>query len=614
MSEQRQLSLSASADGSQIRTAMFNGKQNLVVPVVALLGNTVVRPMNSRGAEFVPEKELASSPAGWNGRPIVPDHPDGGRASANSPTVLESQAFGRVFGARYEDGRLKMEAWLDPARADKVGPLAQEVIRRCREGKMVEVSVGVWVTANQKRGSHNGSDYEYEWSQIVPDHLAMLPEGVPGACSVKMGCGAPRSLASEPEALGGAGSGNFGHSGRLGEIGGSGGDGDGGDGKLPKAKSSEKQGNGRRSWFASKKDAAKFAAIKKSAGHTVVNDDDYDPEDGPSVWVGPKGPPDAFTQAVVSGVDPASGYTPAMPKDDGYGFNANVVNYMKRTYASKREAMTKNPAKYEKLDPRAFSDGYSAMSQTETLRHVYNEAVNYEGPSRDAYIAGGFTADRDMVRTTGNGRHSPMGKMDKGTGYFDTKKKRGLSSGEGCGCSKDQGHPAPLSGVRKGVNMSGKINTLVERVLASKSNVFDEECREHLESLGEDRLAVLAEKLEAEAPAPAPVKVEEPKPLTEEEKFAALPEEVKAMASFYRERDKAEREALVTSLGKAQKVFPKEALDAKPTDELRSLAALLKIDEPVPDYSGRLQPVQRAAASAVPEAQDPWGLTKPAAN
>jgi len=190
MSEQRQLSLTASADGSQIRTAMFNGKQNLVVPVVALLGNAVVRPMNSRGAEFVPEKELASSPAGWNGRPIVPDHPDGGRASANSPTVLESQSFGHVFGARYEDGRLKMEAWLDPERAEKVGPLAQEVIRRCREGKMVEVSVGVWVTALQKKGSHNGAEYEYEWAQIVPDHLAMLPEGVPGACSVKMGCGA----------------------------------------------------------------------------------------------------------------------------------------------------------------------------------------------------------------------------------------------------------------------------------------------------------------------------------------------------------------------------------------------------------------------------------------
>ena len=163
--------------------------------------------------------------------------------------------------------------------------------------------------------------------------------------------------------------------------------------------------------------------------------------------------------------------------------------------------------------------------------------------------------------------------------------------------------------------MSGKINTLVERVLASKANVFDEECREHLESLGEDRLAVLADKLEAEAPAPPPAKVEEPKPLTEEEKFAALPEEVKAMANFYRERDKAEREALITSLGKAQKVFPKEALDAKPTDELRSLATLLKIDEPVPDYSGgRLQPVQRAAAASVPEPQDPWGLTKPAAN
>ncbi len=67
-------------------------------------------------------------------------------------------------------------------------------------------------------GTHGGKDYGITWRSVRPDHLAILPAGLPGACSVAAGCGAPR-------VLGGPGSGDFGHSGRSGEVGGSGGGG-----------------------------------------------------------------------------------------------------------------------------------------------------------------------------------------------------------------------------------------------------------------------------------------------------------------------------------------------------------------------------------------------------
>lgn len=179
-------------DTSQLRTAQFAGTTYLVVPVVALVGDSVVRPLNSACPEFVPAEELSLAVA-WNGRPVVPDHPDEGRGSANTPSTLERWQFGIVFNSRYEDSRLKMEAWLDPARAKSVGIDAVSVINRCQSGEMVEVSVGCYITPVPQSGTHNGQSYGVVWRDVVPDHLAMLPIEKTGACSIDAGCGAPRA-------------------------------------------------------------------------------------------------------------------------------------------------------------------------------------------------------------------------------------------------------------------------------------------------------------------------------------------------------------------------------------------------------------------------------------
>lgn len=176
----------------KLRTTKYAGVDHLVVPVVAMVGNAVIRPMHSAGPEFVPSSELALAAAQWNGRPVVPDHPNNGHDSANTPSTHDAAKYGVIFNARFEDSKLKMDAFLDVARAKDVG--AGWVIDKFEAGEMVEISVGAWVRLEAAAGlSPDGIPYEYRWSHILSDHLAIGLNGTRGACSVDMGCGALRT-------------------------------------------------------------------------------------------------------------------------------------------------------------------------------------------------------------------------------------------------------------------------------------------------------------------------------------------------------------------------------------------------------------------------------------
>lgn len=189
----------ATADTSTIRTAKLREREHLIVPVVALIGNHVFRPMNSDGPEFVPLSELEVAPMCWDSKPVVPDHPSNGLGSACTPEMLESFAFGTIFNSRIEDGKLKMDAWLDVARAEQLGGDAANVVSRVRAGKMVEVSVGARTILEHRPGrTADGVAYTYVWRGVWPDHLAALPEDATGACSVDAGCGLPRAARLHP--------------------------------------------------------------------------------------------------------------------------------------------------------------------------------------------------------------------------------------------------------------------------------------------------------------------------------------------------------------------------------------------------------------------------------
>jgi Uncharacterized protein conserved in bacteria (DUF2213) len=182
-----------------IRTADFQGKPMVVVPVVALTEG-VIHAINAPTPEFVPLSTLATAPQGWNGRPVMLGHPvkDGRQISANDPKVLESQSLGTVFNARIKGPKLLMDCYIDADKAKRLG--ADRLLERIRAGEIVNVSVGAFVTTRDTPGgSHNGKPYAAEWVSMSPDHLALLPDSV-GACSVAAGCGT-RAAEGRPVAV-----------------------------------------------------------------------------------------------------------------------------------------------------------------------------------------------------------------------------------------------------------------------------------------------------------------------------------------------------------------------------------------------------------------------------
>lgn len=201
----RSISVLAKKDGD-FRTESLHGSEHLIIPVVALVEG-VLQGMNAAEPELALAEEFGKTPAGWNGRPLVMNHPvvDGSPVSANSPEVLESYAFGQIFNTSCADGKLKCEAWVNKTRVSELGGEVEDTIDRILAGEVVEISTGLFTDLEEKKGRFNGEDYAGIWRNIVPDHLAFLSEGVKGACSVEDGCGTPRTnsawraLAAKPK-------------------------------------------------------------------------------------------------------------------------------------------------------------------------------------------------------------------------------------------------------------------------------------------------------------------------------------------------------------------------------------------------------------------------------
>lgn len=175
---------------SAIRLATFQNREHIVVPLVGLVQG-VLHAVNAPDPELVLAEEFSKAPDGWNGRPVMLNHPfrNGEYVSANMPTVLEAECFGTLFNTHVDGQRLLTEAWLDPERAEAVGPHAVRVIERARAGDPIEISVGTFMELDLTGGVYDGKRYSAVWRRIVPDHMAMLQEGHTGACSNEMGCG-----------------------------------------------------------------------------------------------------------------------------------------------------------------------------------------------------------------------------------------------------------------------------------------------------------------------------------------------------------------------------------------------------------------------------------------
>ena len=167
------------ADG--VRRDVFEGQDYLVVPVVMIVEGVL------NGA-MVPQSEFGRHVQSWNGRPVPVLHPEenGAAISANRPDIIERNTIGQIFNARSEGGKLRAEAWVNVAKAQRLG--YGDLIVQLETGDVVEVSTGYFADDENKSGEFNGVPYHVIHRNLRPDHLALLP-GQIGACSVKDGCG-----------------------------------------------------------------------------------------------------------------------------------------------------------------------------------------------------------------------------------------------------------------------------------------------------------------------------------------------------------------------------------------------------------------------------------------
>lgn len=281
---------------------------------------------------------------------------------------------------------------------------------------------------------------------------------------------------------------------------------------------------------------------------------------------------------------------------------------------------------------RAVEPGFDMVvevfADTSTVVYIARPGDNYEWYSRTftTDAAGVATLNDDRVRveqvtqyqvvkalSTAADRISvapePSPVVTAGTGVVAAAVPRAA----GCSCSNhSEGHPAPADAVHGEIDMkNANVSALVGRVLAGKAKLFTESDRATLEAMSETQLAAIAVLAECDgtgtpAPAPAPAAAV-PAPVAaapavspaeaEAAYLASMPEGLRQtlvaaqqIVNAAAAADARTRTALIGALTAAQTVYTAAALQAKPTDELRSLAELVGINDndadPI-DFSGR---------------------------
>lgn len=186
-----------------VREEEFAGRNHLVAPVVMV--REMVLDQGDHG-EFLPAEEIERSVdmALWEGRPITIGHPqENGRfQSAGELEAAEKLEVGRLRNVQAKSNgttKLAGEAWLDIEQAERLeqGREVLATLRKFEEASVpdsarpLEVSTGYWAELEREGGTFNGSRYAGIQRAMIPDHLALLPNGV-GKCSREDGCGMPR--------------------------------------------------------------------------------------------------------------------------------------------------------------------------------------------------------------------------------------------------------------------------------------------------------------------------------------------------------------------------------------------------------------------------------------
>lgn len=169
------------------------GKPHTVLPAIMMVKGSYypnIENASEPTSLYFSSYDLKQSLNTWNGRPVAVNHPHASD-TCNSPDTFNKQWVGYVFNARYEDdnGSLKADLWIDNDRG-------KSITNRIKLGDQIDVSIGAFGDLiPSDKGSNETAKYDYKMTNIVGDHLAVLPDGT-GACSWEDGCGIRASVFS----------------------------------------------------------------------------------------------------------------------------------------------------------------------------------------------------------------------------------------------------------------------------------------------------------------------------------------------------------------------------------------------------------------------------------
>ena len=138
---------------------------------------------------YYPPAVIQASVSAWNNMPVTIGHPVnqiGEYILCNNDGTIRAQwEVGVIKNARFEDNKLKADLWINVARANTTNP---QLLPFLQNGGQLDVSTGLLALEDGVEGTWNSETFSASITEIIPDHLALLPNQK-GACGWDDGCG-----------------------------------------------------------------------------------------------------------------------------------------------------------------------------------------------------------------------------------------------------------------------------------------------------------------------------------------------------------------------------------------------------------------------------------------
>jgi len=144
---------------------------------------------------------IQASVNAWNNMPVTIGHPVnqvGEYILCNNDGTIRAQwEVGMVRNAKFEDNKLKADLWINVSRANSTNP---QLLPFLQNGGQLDVSTGLLAMEDGVEGTWNNETFSASITEIIPDHLALLPNQK-GACSWDDGCGVRTNSGNEQKPI-----------------------------------------------------------------------------------------------------------------------------------------------------------------------------------------------------------------------------------------------------------------------------------------------------------------------------------------------------------------------------------------------------------------------------